>query len=393
MPTYAYTALVSAVDSNLPSVVSATEKLQLHNQAVREVLQEIDLRSTIRNSSLSPNLFDDVYDYAWPSDGKDFGVIDIIPQVGRVKEDEFELIPAEEFDRIKSNTQGVIAFVENALSRKLRISRDVDDSALLVSTLDSLTAGGGTWSSFGDAENLTQDSDNFVKGNASINWDIDSAGGTTAGIQNTDVDTFDITDYTAEGSIFCWVYLSSSTDVTNFIIRIGNDVSNYFSDTITATHEGNAFADGWNLLRFDFNGASETGSVDKTACDYVVIYMTKDSGKVSETDYRFDHIIIRRGKIYDLKYYSKFGWQTSAGTFLENSTAGTDKLNADTEEFQLIVQKSTELHLRNLEKHNAADRAFSKYNVMVYGDGNRRQGYIDKYPSERKVLTQTYYNI
>ena len=321
MPTYAYTDLVAAVASNTPGTVSATEKLQLNNQAVREVLQELDLRSTIRKSSLSPNLFNDVYDYAWPSDGKDFGVIDVVPQVGRESTEIFDLISAEEFDRMKDSSEGIMAFVENSLSRKIRISRDVDDSALLVSTLDSLTAGGGTWSGFGDAENLTQDSDNFVKGNASINWDINADGNTTAGIENTDVDTFDITDYTAEGSIFSWVYLSSATDVTNFIIRIGNDSSNYFTDTITTTHEGNAFVAGWNLLRFDFNGITETGSVDTTACDYVVIYMTKDSGKVSETDYRFDHIIIRRGKIYDLFYYSKFGWRLWRRSIWSNLSA------------------------------------------------------------------------
>ena len=47
---------------------------------------------------------------------------------------------------------------------------------------------------------------------------------------------------------------------------------------------------GWNLIRFDFSTATETGTVVPASCDYCVIYMTKDAGKTDETGFRFDHI-------------------------------------------------------------------------------------------------------
>src|SRR5690606_1938634 len=122
----------------------------------------------------------------------------------------------------------------------------------------------------------------------SLEFDIDASGGTTAGVSLTDGPAIDITDYVTDGSLFCWVYIVDITDITNYIARIGSDSSNYYSMTATLTSEGLAFQNGWNLLRFDFNGKTTTGTPDDENCDYRAIYMTKDAGKVSETGYRFD---------------------------------------------------------------------------------------------------------
>lgn len=382
MPIYLYSSLDSAVAARAPGVVSAAEKLQLHNQAVREVLSLSDLRSAKRRASLAPNLFDDTYDYGAPSDLKGAAIIDIKPQVGRSVSYEFDLTTEEEFDRLKDTAEGLIALSDNSFTRKLKISADIDDDAIVVSPLDSITSS-GTWTAFGDGTNLTTDSDNYVKGSGSINWDISAAGGTTAGIVASDLTTFDITDYVANASVFVWVYITSATNLTNFIIRIGSSSSNYYTKTITTTNESASFAAGWNLLRFDFITSTQTGTVDLDACNYCAIYMTKAAGKISETDYRFDHIVIRQGEYHDVIYYSKYGWQTSAGVWLENSTATDDKLNVDTEEMQLIVEKSLELHLQNLEKWQQAEYARGRFNAML-------ADYKMKYPSEAKLLIASY---
>ena len=383
---YTRTNLNSSIAARIPAGSSTVDLDVLSNDAVREVLLDLDLRSTKRRSALSPNLFNDVYDYTWPSDAKNWAFIDLVTQINRIKEDTWDLVTPQEFDRRKAVEDKLVSFGNDDLNPLIRISKDIDDNALVASTLDSLTAGGGTWVLFGDGTNLTQDTDNFVKGGASINWDIDGSAGTTAGIQNTGLNTFDITEYTANGSIFSWVYITSTTDITNFIIRIGTDASNYFEDIITTDNAGNAFVTGWNLLRFDFNGASETGSVTLDTINFIAIFMTKATGKQNETDYRFDHIIIRRGEYYSLDYYSRFGWQTNANVFIEQATADTDLLNAETEEFQIIVQKGIALNLENVDKDKMrlADRAETKYQQMV-------QTYLSQYPSERKVVNETYH--
>lgn len=384
MPVFTRTILNTSVKAEIPGGVTTADKDALSNAAVREVLLKIDLRSTKRRAALSPNLFNDAYDYAWPSDAKNWAFIDLVDQINRTKEDTWDIVTAQEFDRRKAVEDRIVSFASDSMNHRLRISKDVDDLALTASTLDSLTAGGGTWVLFGDGENLEADSDNFVKGGGSINWDISSTGGTTAGIQNTGLNTIDITEYTANGSIFVWSYITSTTGLTNFIIRIGTDTSNYFTDTITTDNASNSFVTGWNLLRFDFNGASETGTVTKDTINYIAIYMTKDGGKTSETDYRFDHVIIRRGKYFSLDYYSRYGWQTSGGTWIERSTDDTDLLNAETEEYQIIVQKAIELNLRGLEKDKLANIAEKKYKEMV-------ADYVSWYSSERKTVEETYH--
>jgi hypothetical protein len=49
-----------------------------------------------------------------------------------------------------------------------------------------------------------------------------------------------------------------------------------------------------------------TGTPVPTAIDYCALYMTKDSGKISETDYRFNNLIIGNGTSYNVVYYSKY---------------------------------------------------------------------------------------
>jgi len=405
MAVYLKTALATDVAAMISGDIATADLLTVSNRGVREVLAEIDLRSTKRKSALSPNMFDEIFEYTCPTDLKDIAIIDVMPQVKRGRFDYWKLTTQEEFDRYKKEYRtgyfddpvnvyrteswigdNLLAFSENSMVRKLLISRPIDDSSVTISELDSLTSGGGTWSEFGDGDNVTQDSDNFVKGSGSLNWDIDDAGGTTAGIVNSTLTTYDITDYLSTGSIFCWAYITSATNLTNYIIRVGSSSSNYYTITITTDSGGNAFAAGWNLLRFDFINKAETGTVDPDACDYLALYMTKATAKVSETDYRFDWIVMKKGDHYNVLYYSKYGWQNTGGTWIENATADTDYLNVDTTEYDLITEKVAELAEMKLRNSKEADRHRAAYE-------QKKLNYIFKYPSEAMIMENCYYDL
>jgi hypothetical protein len=365
---YTQAELNTSVSKRVSGDFTAANFLTIANDTVKAVLNDVDLRSQMRKAALSPNLFDEVYRYSAPSDLKGDKIIDIQPQIKRNRHLCWKLVTQEEFDRYKgeeridkygdpitiNNSEWVgnnlVSIERDDLTNKLLLSRPIDDEEISISSLDSTTAGGGTWTAFGDGENLTQDSDNYIRGSASLNWDIDDSGGTTAGIYNDDVDTFDISDYKSVGSAFVWAYITSTTNLTNYILRIGSDSSNYYYITITTNNEGNSFEAGWNLLRFDFENKSTTGTPDDDACDYVALYMTKDGAKTSETDYRFDNLVLKIGDHYDCKYYSRYGWQNNGGTWIEEATTTTDLLNCESDEYELFLLKNCELmelHLKN----------------------------------------------
>lgn len=379
---YTYTQFLGKINAGIKGkkgiLVDARETV---NETVRTVLSDIDLRSTARKTPLVPNLFNRVFEYATPSDLKGYGIIDLDPQTDR-KQVGYKLVTSEQFMRRQDADS--IGFEDNDMVRKLLINANINDKSVTISPLDTLNSGGGTWVLYGDGENLSADSDNFVRESGSIKFGISSAGGTTAGIQNTGLNSTDISSYLGgNGALFVWVYITSITNLTNFKLEIGSDTSNYHTKTITTANDGTAFKNGWNLLRFDLTSLTDTGTPVDTAIDYIALYMTKDASKVSETDYRFDSLILRRGEIHNIRYYSKYGWQTSGGTYIENSTADSDVLNVDTDEFDLMVKKGIEIAGAEVDEFDAADRAEKKYKEM-------KANYELLNPSDRLLMITDY---
>ena len=262
-------------------LISADETV---NESVRECfgpgfldekgrLMPIDFRSARRRTTLTPNLYAGVFDYACPSDLAAHKLIDIPAQAKR-QDGEFFLVPTTEFEMKKQ--KGMVAIKDYNESRILQVVSQVNDKEILVSELDSLTSGasdGSSWALFGDGTSVAADNDNFVKGNGAIKFNLSAAGGTTAGIQHAAIRAIDITEYLGGTSaFFVWAYITSTTNLTNYILRFGTDSSNYYSKTVTAQHDGTAFVNGWNLLRFDISSYSTTGTPTNTDIKYFGIH-------------------------------------------------------------------------------------------------------------------------
>jgi len=159
--------------------------------------------------------------------------------------------------------------------------------------------------------------------------------------------------------------------------------TNYYAITVTTQADGTAFTNGWNLLRFDFANATENGTVTDSAVDSVRIYMTKTSGK-SDDGYRVDDLTFHTGEFYTIYYYSKYPWQTSAGTYIENSTTTTDKINLDTDELELLTfigKREVAAELRDWEQFKRADEEYKA----------RLKEYKTKYPTQRINPSRKYY--
>jgi hypothetical protein len=387
MPVYTRSQLKNSINSRIYNKVGLIADINTTiNDAVREVISSVDLRSTKRSTPLAPNLFNSVYQYHCPTDLKASKIIDL--QLRTQERDGFhdwELTTEDEFDRRKLQKNNLITTTERDLIRKILVSASVEDVGFVISPLDSLSSN-GTWTPFGDGINLSIDYQHYIKGTASLKFDISNSGGTTAGINSINLPTFDLTDFKSDGSVFVWAWVTSTNDLINYTLRLGSSTSDYYSMSVTTSNDGLPFSHGWNLLRFDFSSKSTTGSPNYAACNYAAIYMTKTTNKINETGYRFNHIVVKQGSIPNLIYYSKYPWRNSSGVYLENSTHDDDYLNVDTDEYNIIIEKCVEWCANAVREDSTADRASIKYVDLV-------NLYRRTYRSERLPITNTYYNL
>lgn len=374
--TYIKSRLNAAIKNKIDMLVSAEDTI---NAGVREAFSEIAFRSSKRTVQVSPYLFSDVYSYPAPQDLSGSMVTDIRPN-NQSDNSGKELIlrTPEEFYR---NFDTFNFAVDDSDSyTKLLISLPINDSTLTVAELDDTTG----WSAFSaSTTNVRLDSQNYMKGSSSISFDINAVSGTTAGIVNSTLDTFDYTDY-LYGTVFVWAFIKDSTNITDYKIRFGNDSSNYYEITTTTSHEGIPFQNGWNLLRFDMSSKTTVGSPVSTTGNYVSLFMTKTTTKVSETGYAFDHIILKTGKAYLISYYSSYPWQNTSGTYLTDSSSETDYLTCSSDEFDIIFNKVINLAASEIGEETIEMNAIKKYS-------SKREFYLSNSPDESKLLISTYY--
>lgn len=346
------------------------------NRAVRQVISDVDLRSCKRTASLSPRLFTGIYDYAAPSDLKRRAIIDVYPQGQRTDSLEYNLVMPEEFER--SREGNTITVDDSDIVKKLRISANISDNTLVIGELDTV----GSWTALSGTTNLVATSDNYIHGVGGLSWDIDGTSSATAGITNYSITNFDWTIY-RQHSAFLWQYIPNKDNITNFILKIG-DPTNYITTTITTQSDGTAFKNGWNLLRWDLSNAVETGTIDTTTGSYASIVMTKALTKINVSGFISDYLVLKKGQIHQVSYYSKYGWQNAAGTYIEESTDDSDYIVADTDEINMFIFKGTEYAAGEVDEEKIEAKSMKRYEAAV-----------DKYtlenPSEAKLITSTYY--
>jgi len=350
----------------------------LCDEAAREVLNDIDFFETKQKALIANAIYSDVYQYALPTDLKGNKIYDLAPQANRSSGDFPQQTYEVEFARLKKNQAFTIN--DNNGVRTLEFSANIDNQ-VVVHEADSLTSN-GTWTVGDDGTNLTLDTLNYVSGNASLNIDV-SGVGTTVSIQNTTFTVVDLSALEDQGSIFVWVY--TPVAITAATLDWGDDLTSaYWSDSITSPQNG-SFQVGWNLLRFDWNGATKTGSPVSSSVNALKLSMTYDGN--ADTDYRVDNFVASLGEIYEIKYYSKYLFQTSAGVWIEEVTDSTNVINLSLEGYNCLLYKLLELTAPQVQAEDAS------FDLQLYTQKYliAKRKYQAKYKSEVRQPKQMYY--
>lgn len=318
------------------------------NRAARELLLDVDPQETVRIAPMQAPFYDRVYEYAAPSDLKGVSIIDIRPQVQRNPINNPSQTYSRLFD-INKNNPGFPIFNVNFDSsvKTINYSNPELQPSVLVNGAQTLTEN-GTWAGT-NISNIENDSVNFVYGSSSIKFTIDAgANPTTATITCTGMNSVDLTRDYNQGAEFIYVYLSDPATVTAIAYRWGTSAAAYYTRSVTTQFDGTAFQEGWNLLQYDWDGATVVGVPDYTNITFTAVVFTTD-GTV-QNNVRVNSFTSKLGSIYNIIYYSKFMFRDYiTGAYTETISSDNDLINLDTETYNLLTNKCAVLMAQQMQ--------------------------------------------
>jgi len=300
----------------------------MYERSASRFLLKVKPLESIRLGTLSNLIHDDVYNYSLPSDFLD--IIDLIPQDNRSSWDTSVRNKAGKFDLEKATKNKTLSIEGSEGSKVIRINWRTRRGKTL-HNMNSVTSN-GTWSAVGSATGVQANTIFKISGSASIEFDLVATGD---GIKNTTMSAVDLTDEDEVADIFVWVYLGAT--VTSISARWGNDLTtNYWASTAQTTQaDGTAFKVGWNLLKFSWSTATETGTVAPATVDSFQITVASSA----QNNIRIDNIIFSIGRNFDMKYYSKFLFKNSAGTYISQPTTDDDSVLLDNDTLPVFLME------------------------------------------------------
>lgn len=361
-------------------------KYAAYERAANNLMSKCDVLTTMRTATLPQAVHGAVYNYTLPGD---FGkLIDIYPQTNRQISDFAFRVPADTFDLQRLVRNKRISLESENGTKYLRIDWDVRGSKT-VDTVNATT----NWSAINTTANIVTDSLYKISGSNSVRFDVVATGD---GLQNTSITSLNLTKEDELASFFMWLYIPNTSNITSVTANWGNDLTtNYWTSTaVTTQHDGQAFKQGWNLLRFDWSTATETGTVDPSAIDSFSFTIAGSA----QADYRFDSITVSLGNLFEAKYYSAYLFQNASGTYIQRPTIDTDVVTLDEYGLNLYLYECLIAMAQQMEGEDSAFDIQFAYSMLngnaSSADPFERKGLYRKYktdfPSQVKKEIKSY---
>ena len=157
----------------------------------------------------------------------------------------------------------------------------------------------------------------------------------------------------------------------------------------TAQADGTAFRTGWNLIKTPWSTATEIGTVNPKTIDSFKLIIAA-TGAISNI--RVDNIIFSLGTAFDIKYYSKSLFKSSAGTYLTRPTDNSDTVIGNGDLNNIFLFELLKACAHQIEGEDSGfDIDFA--NRQLYGDPSSPDSvmriglysrYRTEYPSQSK---------
>lgn len=355
---YSITNLINDMQGAMhgTTINQVTNLYGIFNRAARDVVQAIDAQETKRIVLTGSPIFNGVWDYPIPPDLKGNKVIDLRPQWLRLPGDKWLQDYNQQFDMLKNNSgQPDFTINFNTSIKSLRINSPNLISGVTLNQVDGITSN-GTWAVGGGASNLRVDNQNFVTGAASLAFDL-AAGPTTAYLENSTMGTNNIASQINQATLFLYTYFPVASGITSVELRWGSSSSDYYAVTTTQTQQSTVFQNAWDLLSFNWYGATVVGAPNPANITYLRVTWNYDG--VAQTAVRLDAIQSIVGRFLELEYYSKFLFRNSiTGAYQETVTSDSDLVNLDTDSYNIFYNRVMYLAAQQVQGID-----------MTFGDG------------------------
>lgn len=268
------------------------------------------------------DIFPTVYEYAIPTDFSD-----IISLQDRGTPIAFSKKTPREF-WLRLNQEDRMHAIDTITGDRFLLAKyEAGGSSAVLHDCDSLTSN-GTWAvaSGTDAENISADTLNKKVGSGSLSFDIDVSDSVNnyGAIENSTFTAVDLSAMTNKGTLFAWVYFPSVTYITSVLVRWGSSSANYYEQSATTQHNGQAFRAGWNRLGFAWSGSTTTGTPVDTAIDYLLVRVVYSASQTDATGFKVDDIRMETPAQLEINYHSSRMVESAAGSLQDDFALNTD---------------------------------------------------------------------
>lgn len=320
------TKLSERLRDSTTGTLDTTKKISALNDALFDLQTYFNFLWGKRTTTI--NYFEDVFAYTAPTDYMEG--IDL-----RLEENDFadnyptfELVDMDALARFKGlgNSKSRYAYDVKDGAKYIYITHGSRKDSIVMHDMDSVTAN-GTWAvvAASDAVSLEADTVEYQKGSGSLKFmvDVSNSGNNYAAIENSTVSSQDLSKYNNTGSMLARVYIPSVTYVTGLTGRWGSSSSDYYEKAITTNAQGGALVAGWNVVKFDWETATTTGTPDDTAIDYLYLQLTYSASQADMSYVRFDHIVFALPEKLTLHYYTNYVAKDTSNTYIAKLTSTT----------------------------------------------------------------------
>jgi hypothetical protein len=148
------------------------------------------------------------------------------------------------------------------------------------------------------------------------------------------------------------------------------------------------FQNGWNILRFDWQTATEVGVPDATAIDTAVVNIEYDG--TATTGVLVDNLSAVKGLAYQIVYYSKFLFRdANTGAFQETVTDDSNIINLDVDSYNLLFNLCAYYAAQQQQGGNSA------FDVTYFLNEYQThlKNYVAKIKSQTIAPMNTYYRM